>query len=289
MNTIHITVPLDGIAGGSYKMFTYPGGEMQVRLTEDTLHRLREADVITVWAYLRGPGHIMELALLTDALQNANKYATYNLVLPYLPYARADRRFVDGDCYGLKVFGQTINRFAYDNVVTVDAHSAAAKRQVNNLIDIHPGEFVAKALAQLGDALIVFPDEGASTRYAGMFSKTVRCKKVRDSGSGLITTIEVPPIEPLSNRALVVDDICDGGATFTAIGKNIKANYPGLSLNLYVTHGIFSQGLDKLKKYYNNIFTCDTIDYGYSRDGVKVISTHSAITKELNEYVCPRR
>jgi ribose-phosphate pyrophosphokinase len=51
----------------------------------------------------------------------------------------------------------------------------------------------------------------------------------------------------------VVDDLCDGGATFISVAKLLRSQYTFAQLNLYVTHGLFSKGKEELSKYYDNI------------------------------------
>jgi len=42
---------------------------------------------------------------------------------------------------------------------------------------------------------------------------------------------------------LIVDDICDGGGTFTLLAKAICEVKPDCNIDLVVSHGIFSRGL----------------------------------------------
>ena len=44
-----------------------------------------------------------------------------------------------------------------------------------------------------------------------------------------------------SLKYLIIDDICDGGATFTNIAKLIKEQHEKAHVTLFVTHGIFSK------------------------------------------------
>ena len=46
-------------------------------------------------------------------------------------------------------------------------------------------------------------------------------------------------------HALIVDDICDGGATFTGLSKELY-NLGAKSVSLFITHGIFRNGTDVL-------------------------------------------
>ena len=60
-------------------------------------------------------------------------------------------------------------------------------------------------------------------------------------------------IDGLVDAGLIVDDICDGGATFIELGKLLKEHYPNNTLFLVVTHGFFTKGLSELAKYYDGI------------------------------------
>jgi len=46
---------------------------------------------------------------------------------------------------------------------------------------------------------------------------------------------------------LIVDDICDGGMTFKLLARDLLAA-GAKEVHPYVTHGIFSKGLDTLKE-----------------------------------------
>lgn len=51
----------------------------------------------------------------------------------------------------------------------------------------------------------------------------------------------------------VVDDLCDGGATFISIAKLLRETFNFRELNLYVTHGLFSRGKEELFKHFTEI------------------------------------
>jgi len=62
-----------------------------------------------------------------------------------------------------------------------------------------------------------------------------------------------------NDNFLIVDDICDGGGTFIGLGEAIKKINPSAKLELFVTHGFFTKGLDKLLKLYDTIYTTDSV------------------------------
>ena len=50
-----------------------------------------------------------------------------------------------------------------------------------------------------------------------------------------------------------IDDICDGGQTFISLAQSLKKQ-GAAEIFLYVTHGIFSKGLDQLKTCIQHIY-----------------------------------
>ncbi len=258
------------LSGEAYTKIIYPAGELQVRLTEATQAKLAEVEDISVIARITTADQVVELCLLWDALQEAaNDTAKRRLILPYLPFARADRRFVEGDCFGLGVFAQLINTLQAQ-VVTLDAHSAVAKNEIHDLTDISALPFISQAMRKFahgqnaGSITVLFPDDGARKRYKlpAVIEDTnitiLNCSKKRDPATGKFIGFHVPNIDefPKQTPVIIVDDICDGGGTFNGIADALK-DYE-LTLGLYVTHGIFSKGMSALNDRFHSIYTTDS-------------------------------
>jgi ribose-phosphate pyrophosphokinase len=252
----------------SYECFGYPGGEWQVRLKGPVT-----ADHVRVIARLQNAADILKLALLKNAI--GNKPYT-ELILPYLPYSRADRAFVPNDCVGLDAFGSVINSMAWDAVVTLDAHNhIAAVTYIAALLDVPADLFIQRAIVEFAHKhqakriTVLFPDEGARLRYyvlppiIGSNLEIIeldvkQCEKVRNPADGKLLYFDLPPLDN-SQPAIIVDDICDGGGTFVGIAQ--KAGV--LNLGLYVTHGIFSRSLEVLFSYFDHIYTTDSFRTDY--------------------------
>jgi ribose-phosphate pyrophosphokinase len=252
----------------AYEKFYYPAGEMQVRFHPEQLKRIAKADLLDVTATIKNADAIMELALVTDALKSSVKGLRKppTLKLDYLPYGRADRRFVDGDCFGLKVFGQIISGLGYLTVETIDVHSLVAAEYLP-IKNIDPLPFIKKAIRIIGkkDLTILLPDKGAA-RYnlKSLKLPIVQADKIRDPQTGKLSGFQVPQIK--TAKVLIVDDICDGGGTFIGIADALdrlvvenellgENALPLLKKYLYTTHGIYSKGLDELRKRFQKLFT----------------------------------
>lgn len=241
-----------------YESFRYPAGEVQVRIMEDQFAAISAAEHWQVIARI-SDGEIMEVAQLVDALHHVDN-ARVDLVLPYLPYSRADRRFVPGDCNGLAVLGRMLSSVPYDRLFTIDAHNEQnAGVYLRNLINVSPLPIIESVMADLGEDLqILLPDEGAS-RYRLGNHHYLQCSKERNPSNGRLTGFKVPKIELFrSKNVLIVDDICDGGGTFLGIADALGGL--NLKLHLYVTHGIFSKGLTELNKRFEKIYTTNSVN-----------------------------
>lgn len=183
------------------------------------------------------------------------------LVLPCLPGARQDRLNPDGDyLFTAKSVAQMINDRCFPRVITVDPHSEVMPALLENCHVIHSVEVLAKDPLARPYAGVIAPDAGAAKRAfaAAQFLKVpmYQAWKKRSTADGSISGFGIEPITALTGSAfLVVDDLCDGGGTFTGLAELVP---DAAELDLFVTHGLFTKGLDGLLKYYTNIITTDT-------------------------------
>ena len=153
-------------------------------------------------------------------------------------------------------------------MVLFDPHSEVAALLINNAFVINNKIMVEQYL--LDNAVLICPDAGAAKKtgeYALWNSKLadiVYCNKKRNLANGRLE-LEVLNPELCNNRnCVIIDDICDGGATFLAIAGQVKPAH----LTLIVTHGIFSKGLDALAEKFDSIITSDS--YGKIYDSALV-------------------
>jgi ribose-phosphate pyrophosphokinase len=205
----------------------------------------------------------MKLLLLQDAIDSVTDHITPNnksTLIPYLPYSRADRRFVEGDCLGKSVFLTLIRSvWPTSEVYTIDCHSCAFNK---DYIDISVDNLLKNMVIQKIDKPIniLFPDLGAKNRYGNILNKMEGiniffCEKKRDILTGKFLGFTVPQIDK-NLQTIIIDDICDGGGTFIGIANELQMSRD--LLTLYVTHGIFSKGFDELSKWFSNIITTNS-------------------------------
>lgn len=240
---------------------------------------------ITIRMDFRDNGDFIDLMLLMDAVRREYKYnaglCKEELILDYLPYARQDRVNVAGESLSIKIITDVVNSLRFDTVFCKDIHSDVGISLLNNLSHLNTTVCGGKLPSILGrDTILVSPDAGAA-RKVHDFARTngyrqiVSAYKKRDPVTGLIsgTWVDISGIsegQSLGDRnMLVVDDICDGGATFLGLGAKLREVTEG-KLYLYVTHGIFSKGLDELLKIYDTIYVANNMS-GIVNDRLVVI------------------
>lgn len=113
--------------GSLIEISTFKGGEVQINLEQDLYIN---SDRHNVEAHLKCSDGIIALCQLMDVL-NSCRFNIIDLQLPYVPYARYDRRMKKVDSQSLKVFVNILNSLNFNKVTIADPHSNV----VENLID----------------------------------------------------------------------------------------------------------------------------------------------------------
>jgi ribose-phosphate pyrophosphokinase len=202
-----------------------------------------------------------------------------DLILPCIPGARQDRLNPVGDyLFTAKSIAKEINMRGFKRVVVIDPHSEVAPALINRCEVIHPYDIkdITTAFKENHYRCVVSPDAGAEKR-AGRMARAlgiplVHAWKTRDVKDGSITGFGCEPTIKNFNKILVVDDLCDGGGTFTGLASAINRLQTEVfgencflpQLDLYVTHGLFSKGIKALRTYFKNIYTTDSMIQAYT-------------------------
>lgn len=259
MIKIELFVP--GVKGGieiPFKVWEFPAGEVGVRLGDEARGHKKGSDWFLTWNF-ESAKETSILGNLVDAIRNVDSEATLQLTVPYLPYSRQDRAVHYGDSFALKEFGRTLNGMAFSRVNTWDVHSDVAQKVVERLNDIPQQAWGSLLINNHEFTHIIAPDAGAAKKIFkstdGKHVEVIVCNKARDeTGSVIGLEVEVGEVKR-GNKYLVLDDICDGGATFNFLAKEL--DIPVDQMHLYTTHGIYSRGLDDLLSNYSSIFTAN--------------------------------
>jgi ribose-phosphate pyrophosphokinase len=247
--------------------FKFPGGECHFNISKYDFSK-----PVKITAYLYSSDDIMCLFLLEDAMIRIMKTNPHELIIPYFPYARQDRVCNKGEPFSLEVAAKLIRDVCYSftKVTVIDPHSQITRgllpfyTQTVDIADIIYDNELSE-LIKNKNLLLVAPDKGAANKVKDVH-RTLSHKfrgleylianKVRDPATGKILSTEVEGDIERKNL-IIIDDICDGGRTFTELAKVLKAK-GAKDLYLYVTHGIFSNGFFVLKEYFKHIYCYHT-------------------------------
>ena len=198
----------------------FPDGEIHVRLHQE----LRDADTFIFQS--TGPPsqeHLTELLLLADAAYRAGA-ARITAVMPYLAYARQDRRAAIGEPVGLRVVADVLRASHIDRLVVVDPHTPALESIVGVPVE------TTTAIPLLADALrhhveagavLVAPDLGAAKlvdRYAAVLDLDVAIvRKTRVSGDQVTVGSVVGDVE--GRQPIIVDDMISTAGTIASAAE----------------------------------------------------------------------
>lgn len=210
--------------------------------------------------YYENEAELMHLAQLCDLIKSGG--GIMHLDVPFLPYGRQDKEVTDSSCFSLHTFAKLIDFMGFESIQTIDAHNNNIQKFFQTrVIDTFPIKPISFASREFKPFYVAYPDIGAADRYSKkinnyIYKPCILFSKTRCESTGQLIGVSMDLERDLSGkRVLIVDDICDGGATFEAASNALYLSGAS-SVGLYVTHGIFSRGFDGLRESgIKNIYT----------------------------------
>ena len=255
----------------SVDIMTFPGGEVGVNINTGGVDAwssdVGRVEGIVLYARIQNSDQLMAMFLATDALRRVYPYAVIDLTIPYFPYARQDRVCNAGEALSVQVVARLINAMNYAIVTVVDPHSPVLVAALDRCFVIEQHKAFSRIKPSFREVTIVAPDVGA-IKKTEEFAKLVGakdvlyCNKKRNLADGKILGMEIlnPEILSSDSQLLVLDDICDGGRTFMEVANAISNVCSCVeSMELAVTHGIFSKGVGVLTDVFDHVYTTDTL------------------------------
>jgi len=240
----------------------FPDDELYIRILDD-ISKKHVVIIQTTYPDQK----IIELFLLQDAVKEAGA-KKITVVIPYLGYARQDKKFKDGEPVSAKAIAKLISLNA-DKVITVDPH----KEYILDFFTIPAFSCsavpeIAKYLKRKKIDMILAPDKGALDR-AKKASTIIKCdfdymEKTRIDG----TTVKIKPknLDVHNKNVAIIDDIISTGSTMALSIKELK-KHGAKRVLVACTHGLFAgEAIKKLRSAgCDEIISTDTIRSDFSK------------------------
>ena len=274
MNTINLINP--EISTIQFKTLFFPDGQPHIKIDAAGCIALNKKEPVVVITRISSANDLLMVLLVKNTLDNLG-FEQAALQVSYLMAARMDRIMLEGEPFSLAVVAGLLNQAGFYKVEIFDPHSQVSTTSINNAVAITNHQFVRDVLAHYRNNstddsstfALISPDAGALKKIHAVAAATggvpvVECKKKRDVRTGALSGFTVFAEDLSGKTCFIIDDICDGGGTFTGVAAALKELHAG-KIILAVSHGIFSKGFD-----------LEHVDEIYCTNSYKVFNTPPA-------------
>ena len=239
-----------GVSVGHSKVSTFSDGEISVDINET----VRGADVFLVQS-TNSPvnDNLMELLIMMDAFKRASA-GRITAVIPYLGYARQDRKAKGRVPITAKLVADLITAAGADRVLTMDLHAAQIQGYFNIPLDHLLGApilskyFIQNGFIDRDDVVVVSPDLGSVSRarkFADRLHTSIAIidkKRPRANISDIVNVIG----NVKGKTTILIDDVIDTANTI-ANGANALIKLGAKEVYACCTHSILSgQALQRI-------------------------------------------
>lgn len=228
---------------GKSSVGMFSDGEISVNLYET----VRGSDVFVVQSTSEPVNdHLMELLIMIDALKRASA-GRITAVIPYMGYARQDRKAKARDPISAKLVADLISTAGADRVLTMDLHAAQIQGFFNIPVDHLLGvpilaPYYAKHFGRdRDDIVVVSPDLGSVTRARNFAQRLNVPLAIIDKRRPKANVSEVMNIigDVRDKTVILVDDMIDTAGTITH-GAQALVDYGAKEVYACCTHPVLS-------------------------------------------------
>lgn len=246
---------------------------------------LRKKDVYFIHDSNKNPQEWwVELLLLKDLLLNSSA-ESITLVLPDMMYSRQDRKDKPHVPISARALAYSISS-GIRRIITMDLHAPQIQGfypQEVPLDNLYSFPVVVQHLKEfhsdyLKDLVIVSPDVGGTHRARAFLSRIEKENNGEQKHSfALIDKTRLNPGivgemrligEVEGKDVLLIDDMISSGGTLVKAGELLKEK-GAKRLICYGTHGLFTEGTEKLKAVYDAVMTSNS--HNQTDSGIEVV------------------
>jgi len=288
-----------GLALSAHDERVFEDGEHKLRPQET----VRERDVFVLQSLYAEPAQsiddkLVRLLFFIGALKDASARRV-TAVVPYLAYARKDRKTKPRDPVTTRYVAQLFEAVGADCVVTLDVHNLSAFQNAFRCRTEHLEAaplFIARLAPRLGDApvAVVSPDAGGikradafRQRLADALGRPIATGFVEKyRGSGALSGDSIAG-DVDCRTAVIVDDLITSGNTVARAATACRGA-GAVRVIAVATHGVFAAGADRVlgEAPVDEIFVTDSIPAsGIASPEVRARLTVVAATGLLAEAI----
>lgn len=172
---------------------------------------------------------IMEMLIIIDAMKRASA-KRINVVLPYFPYSRSDKKDQPRVPVTAKLIAELLEAAGANRVITCDLHNPAIQAYFNIQCDRLTGEFLLEKYfsEKKLDNLVVVATDAGSSKKAYKYSEYFKCPmalidKRRNGNDDNAKAVHIIG-EVKGKNALIFDDEISTGGTMMEAVKIVKAH-----------------------------------------------------------------
>lgn len=219
----------------------------------------------------------LELCFVNQALRYSSAEKVID-VFPYLKFSRQDRKDESRVPISAKAVADVVSMYA-NSAMTIDLHNRAIVGFYDIPVeDLYSFPTVVKHINQkhpeiLENLVVMSTDAGGAAR-AKEYAKKLGIDDVAIGYKHRPKPGEVGTMKILGDvkdrNVLVVDDLIDSGGTLAKAGEE-TAKQGAKKVYAYSTHGLFTQGVDKITPYFDRVFIGDTIKQK-PHDKIEIVS-----------------
>ncbi len=254
-----------GLPLGKSEVVTFSDGEISVSIKES----VRGSDVFVVQSTNTPVNdNIMELLIMIDALKRASA-GRITAVIPYMGYARQDRKAKARDPISAKLFADILTVSGVDRVLTMDLHAPQIQGFFNIPVDHLLGfpilvTYFEELYGHCKDEVtVVSPDLGSVTRARNFATRLEVPLAIVDKRRQKANECEVMNIigDVKGKKVILVDDMVDTAGTLCNAATAIM-EHGATEIIACATHGVLSgPAIERIQNsVLNKIVFLDTID-----------------------------
>ena len=261
----------------------FPDGESYIRLTAPV-----EGETAVIIQTTSPPQdtRLMQLFMMASTAADLGAERV-TCVVPYLAYARQDKRFLEGEALSLDIILHLLEKAGADDLIVIDAHDADSLQRVQKqhrvrMENLSAIPLLAEHLKEFGygGAFSLAPDKGAA-HIAELGGEVLGggfgfFEKHRDLRTGEIEMI-VRELDVERRDAVVFDDIISSGGTMALAVSGLKEQ-GARRVAAACTHALFRGDAE-------NCIKDAGVDYIVATDTVQTVFSKVSVARLIAEHL----